>query len=215
MPVGQTQTMPDEPTAPASDAPAPAASRSVSLRTVLVAALLLVLVATIGVAMAQVGRAQDAEADLAARDDVAAAASVFGEVYLSYDFDDPDRSGDRVLELVSAEFAEDFESTRAPGIEELFSNLGTTTNATTTEVFLGDVGDDTASALVVVDVVARSDASGTQELTDLTFVLELVRAGDRWLVDNVAPAPQPDLTGDGVEDPPASSTTTTTVAAAP
>ncbi len=181
-----------------------------SLRTVLVMALLLALVATIGVTMAQVGRAQDAEGELADRDDVAAAASVFGEVYLSYDFDDPDRSGDRVLELVSAAFAEDFESTRAPRIEELFSNLGTTTDATTTQVFVGDVGERTASALVVVDVVARSDASGTQELTDLTFVLELVRDGSRWLVDNVVPAPQPDLSGDGVEDPPVSSSSTTT-----
>jgi Mce-associated membrane protein len=208
--VGQTPTMPDEPTDPTPDAATSSSGRSVSLHTVVVVALVLGLLATVGVTWAQVGRAQDAEDDLAARDEVAAAASVFGEVYLSYDFDDPDRSGDRVLELVSPAFAEDFERTRAPGIEELFSNLGTTTSASTTQVFVGDVGDDAATALVVVDVVARSEASGTQELTDLTFVLELVRDGDRWLVDDVVPAPQPDLAGDGVEDPPASSTTTTT-----
>lgn len=183
--------------------------------TVLLGAMTLALAVAIGVALAQMGRAADAEDDLAARDEVAAAASVFGEVYLSYDFDDPDRSGDRVLDLVSPAFAEEFESTRAPGIEELFSNLGTTTDATTTQVYVGDVGDDTASALVVVDVVARSDASGTQELTDLTFVLELIRERGRWLVDNVVPAPQPDLTGDGVEDPPASTTTTTTAVPSP
>ena len=139
---------------------------------------------------------------------VARAASTFGEVYLSYDFDDPDGSGDRVLELVSPAFAEDFTTTRAPGIEELFANLRTTTEATTKEVFVGDVGDDSARALVVVDVVADSAASGTQELTNLTFVLDLVLVDGAWLVDEVAPAPQPDLSGDGVEQPGATTSTT-------
>ena len=159
----------------------------------------LLVAGAIAVAVVQTGRARDLEDDLDARTEVATAASRFGEVYLSYDFDDPDRSGDRVLELVSAAFAKDFTSTRAPGIEELFANLGTTTEATTKEVFVGDITDDAARALVVVDVVANSDASGTQELTDLTFVLELIRDDGRWLVDDVIPAPQPDITGDGIE----------------
>ncbi len=166
----------------------------------------LLVAGAIAVAVLQVGRVRDLEDDLDARDAVTAAAATFGEVYLSYDFDDPDRSGGRVLELVSPAFAEDFESTRAPGIEELFSNLGTTTVARTKDVYVGEVTDEVASALVVVDVVANSDASGTQELTNLTFLLELVQVDGRWLVDNVLPAPQPDLTGDTVEE----STTTTT-----
>ena len=194
---------------PPADVPG-TGGRTVSVRTLALGLGALVVIAAIAVAVVQMGRARDLEDDLDARAEVAAAASAFGEVYLSYDFDDPERSGDRVLELVSPGFAEDFETTRAPGIEELFSNLGTTTDATTTEVFVGDVTGDTARALVVVDVVATSDASGTQELTDLTFVLELVRVDGHWLVDNVVPAPQPDLTGDGIEPP--SATTTTTAA---
>lgn len=166
----------------------------------------LLVAGAIAVAVLQTGRVRDLEHDLDARDDVSAAAATFGEVYLSYDFDDPERSGARVLDLVSPAFAEDFESTRAPGIEELFSNLGTTTSAETQDVFVGAVTDEAASALVVVDVVANSDASGTQELTNLTFLLELVHVDGRWLIDNVLPAPQPDITGDNVE----ASTTTTT-----
>ncbi len=140
-----------------------------------------------------------------ARRQVAAAAATFGEVYLTYDFDDVDASSDRVVELVTPDFAEDFADTRAPGIEELFANLETSTRATTTEVFVGDVTDDTARALVVVDVDASSGATGTQTLTDLTFVIDLERIDGEWLVANVAPAPQPDLEG-GEE--PASTTTT-------
>jgi hypothetical protein len=198
---------------PDDDAPTPVVApdrsgRSVSARSLVTGVGVVALGAAIAFAVVQLGRVRDLEEELDARAEVATAASTFGEVYLSYDFDDPESSGDRVLDLVSPEFAEDFESTRAPGIEELFANLGTTTDATTKEVFVGDITDASARALVVVDVVANSDASGTQELTDLTFVLELVLVDGQWLVDNVVPAPQPDITGDGIESP---TTTTTTV----
>ena len=177
------------------------------MRTLGIGIGVLLVAGAIAVALLQVGRVRDLEDDLDARDEVSAAAATFGEVYLSYDFDDPDRSGDRVLELITPTFAEDFESTRAPAIEQLFSNLGTTTAAETQQVFVGPISDQEASALVVVDVVANSDASGTQQLTNLTFLLELVNVDGRWLVDNVLPAPQPDITGDNVEP-----TTTTTAA---
>ena len=155
----------------------------------------LVLGAAIAFGLVQRGEVDDLEAE---RDDARSARQVsaaFGEAYLSYDFDDVDASGERVLALATDRFAEDFRSTRAPGIEELFSNIRTTTRATTTDVFLGDVGNGRARALVVVDVDAESDATGLQTLNDLTFVLELVEVGDAWRVDAVSPAPTPDVTG--------------------
>ena len=173
---------------PESDAPARPGGRG---RWVVVGLLVAALVA--------VGKSGDVsrlEDEQDARRQVAASAATFGEVYLTYDFDDVDASSGRVVELVTPEFAEDFADTRAPGIEELFANLETSTRATTTEVFVGDVTDDTARALVVVDVDASSAASGTQRLTDLTFVLDLERIDGAWLVANVAPAPQPDIDGD-------------------
>lgn len=187
------------------------------LARIVAAGLVLALGAAVAVAIAQQQRAGDLEQEADDRAAVSLAAASFGEVYLTYDFDDPDRSGDRVLDLVTPEFAEDFSSTRAPGIEELFANLETTTEATTTEVFLGDVSGDAARVLVVVDVVAESAASGTQTLSDLTFVLDLLRIDGAWLVDEVAPAPQPDLVGDGVEPAPTTTTvpTSSTTTAAP
>jgi Mce-associated membrane protein len=171
----------------------------------LVAAVLLAAVVAVGaMAVAKTSDVTRLEDERDARREVAAAAATFGEVYLTYDFDDVEASSNRVVELVTPEFAEDFADTRAPGIEELFANLETSTEATTTEVFVGDVTDDAARALVVVDVDASSTASGTQTLTDLTFVLDLERIDGDWLVANVAPAPQPDIEG----DTPASTTTT-------
>lgn len=183
--------------------PAPRGARG---RWVVAALLVAAAVAAGAVAVAKTGDASRLEDERDARREVAAASATFGEVYLTYDFDDVDASSDRVLELVTPDFAEDFADTRAPGIEELFASLETSTQATTTEVFVGDVTDDIARALVVVDVDASSTASGTQTLTDLTFVLDLERIDGAWLVANVAPAPQPDIEGDA----PAASTTTTT-----
>jgi Mce-associated membrane protein len=174
-------------------------------RWVVVGVLVAALVAVGALAIGKSGDVSRLEDDQDSRRQVAAAAATFGEVYLTYDFDDVDASSSRVVELVTPEFAEDFADTRAPGIEELFANLETSTRATTTEVFVGDVTDDDARALVVVDVDASSAASGTQRLTDLTFVLDLERIDGAWLVANVAPAPQPDIEG----DQPTSTTTTT------
>lgn len=195
-----------------SDAPASeptSNSRSVSLSTVVIIVVLLGWAATVVVAIGQMRRADDVDAAFDAYEDVIEAASTFGEVYLSYDFEDPERSGDRVLDLITPTFAEDFESTRAPAIEQLFSNLGTATTAVTKSVFVREFDEDTAQALVVVDVTATSDASGTQQLTDLAFVLDLVDVDGQWLIDAVNPAPQPDITGDGVELPTTTTTPTT------
>ncbi len=199
--------MPDPDATDPSDADSspPVRERARRGPLVLIGLLLAGLVAAGAVAVAKDSDVSRLEDNRDARRDVATAASTFGEVYLTYDFDDVEASSDRVIDLVTSDFAEDFADTRAPGIEELFANLETSTEATTTEVFVGDVTDDTARALVVVDVDASSSASGTQTLTNLTFVLDLERVDGTWLVDNVAPAPQPDIEGDA----PAGSVTTT------
>src|SRR5690606_12612813 len=111
------------------------------------------------------------------------AAGAFGEAYLTYDAADVEGSGRRVLALTTDRFARDFEATQVPGLQELFANVQTTTEATVTEVFLGDVDDRAARAVVVVDVTATSTATGTQVLTGLSFVVDLVDEDGRWLVD--------------------------------
>ena len=198
--------------------PAPAVrepARGIRLARALSGLALVALVALVVFTLSQRQRAEDLAADRDDRAEVATVAATFGEVYLTYDFADPDSNGAGIVELATPDFAEDFSSTRAPGIEELFANLETTTRASTTEVFVGDVSGDTARAFVVVDVEATSAASGTQELTNLTFVLDLLRIDGTWLVDAVNPAPQPDLAGDGAEDPAATTSTTAPAATTP
>ena len=189
-----------EPRAAPDSAPAPAAAAAGRSRRVTIA----VIVATIAlagavlatiVAVNQSNRADDLAQERADRRAVATVAAAFGQAYLSYDFRDVAGSGDRVIALVTDDFAADFEQTRVPGIEAVFAEIETTTVATTREVFVSDVGRDSARALVVVDVDAAGTTVGIQSLRNLSFVVVLVREGGEWKVDAVEPPPAPDVSG--------------------
>jgi hypothetical protein len=180
--------------------------------------LALVALAAGAAALSKAGEADDLRDERADRREVARVAAAFGAAYLTYDFDDVEASSAAVTDLATEAFAESFAETSAPGIEELFATLQTSTVATTDEVFVGDVGDGRARALVVVDVAASSTAS-EQQLSDLSFVLDLVELDGVWRVDAVAPAPQADIGDPGAEGGSAPTTTapapSTTSAAAP
>jgi hypothetical protein len=157
----------------------------------------LVALAAVSVALATIGwnEASDANAEL---DDAAAArrvAAEFGEAYLSFDTDDVKGATDRLLKLATQTFADEFKSTRAPSIEELFAGGDTVTRASVQDVFAGELDGDRTRALVVVDIDA-SGPEGDQRLVGLSFVLELVREDSTWLVDAVGPAPFPKVVGD-------------------
>lgn len=181
----------------------------------------LVALAAVSVALAAIGwnEASDANAEL---DDAAQArrvAAEFGEAYLSFDTDDVDGATDRLLSLATQDFAEEFESTRAPSIEELFAAGDTVTRASVQDVFAGEVDGDRTRALVVVDIDA-SGPEGEQRLVGLSFVLEMVRSDSAWLVDAVGPAPFPEVvggpSGDAPTDPEADEPTpSSTTAPAP
>lgn len=165
----------------------------------------LVALAAVSAALAAVGwsEASDANAEL---DDAAGArrvAAEFGEAYLSFDTDDVEGATDRLLTLATETFADEFESTRAPSIEELFAAGDTVTRASVQDVFASEVEGDRTRALVVVDIDA-SGPEGQQRLVGLSFVLEMVREDSRWLVDSVGPAPFPEVVGGPEGDVPAS-----------
>ena len=161
------------------------------------------------------GQLADGSDALTERDRLAAArraAADFGGDYLSFDADSVDESSERLADRSTADFAAEFEQTRAPGLGTVFSEPGTTTRASVTEVFLGELDRDRIRALVVADIAATSDGQA-QRLEDLSFVLELVREDGRWLVDGVGPAPFPEVVGEGGgqgQEPAAPSTTSTT-----
>jgi hypothetical protein len=170
----------------------------------------LVALAAASVTLAAIGwnEASDANAELDDSSQARRAASEFGEAYLSFDTDDVDGATQRLLSLSTDAFADEFESTRAPSIEELFSAGDTVTRASVQDVFVDEVDDDRTRALVVVDIDA-SGPEGEQRLVGLSFVLDMVRRDSRWLVDAVGPAPFPEVVGGDAQADPAPSPTTT------
>lgn len=172
----------------------------------------LIALAAVSVALAAIGwnEASDANAELDDASEARRVGAEFGEAYLSFDTDDVDGATDRLLSLATEAFAAEFESTRAPSIEELFAAGDTVTRASVRDVFAGEVDGDRTRALVVVDIDA-SGPEGEQRLVGLSFVLEMVRTDSGWLVDAVGPAPFPEVvggpTGDAPTDPGATTTT--------
>lgn len=166
----------------------------------------LVALAAVSVALAALGwsEASDANAELDERAEARRVAAEFGEAYLSFDTDDVGGVTDRLLSLATEAFADEFASTRAPSIEELFAAGDTVTRASVQDVFAGELDGDRTRALVVVDIDA-SGPEGEQRLVGLSFVLEMVREDSRWLVDAVGPAPFPEVvggpTGDALPEP--------------
>lgn len=163
----------------------------------------LIALAAVSVALAALGwsEASDANAELDEAADARRVAAEFGEAYLSFDTDDVDGATDRLLSLATKTFADEFESTRAPSIEELFAAGDTVTRASVQDVFAGEPDGDRTRALVVVDIDA-SGPEGEQRLVGLSFVLELVRDDSKWLVDAVGPAPFPEVVGGGSDEAP-------------
>lgn len=208
-PAGDTAADPDGDIAPAST---PHSERRPRWAFILIP---LVALAAASVTLAAIGwnEASDANAELDDASQARRVAGDFGEAYLSFDTDDVDGATQRLLSLATEAFADEFESTRAPSIEELFSAGDTVTRASVQDVFVDEVDDDRTRALVVVDIDA-SGPEGEQRLVGLSFVLDMVRSDSKWLVDAVGPAPFPEVVGgdagDAQADPAPSPTTTPT-----
>jgi hypothetical protein len=184
-------------------------------RLLTMAVVLGALVLAVGLAFSQTQRASDAQDELDQFTHVRERAAAFGAAYLTYDAADVEASSRRLLELATEEFGADFEKSRTPGIEALFDQIGTSTEATTTDVFVSDISGDEARALVVVDVVASSTETPDQRLVDLTFVLDLVFEDGEWKVDAVNPAPRPDVVGSPTTTVPTTAPPTPPTATAP
>lgn len=178
-----------------ADGSAPGSRTRAPFRLLTMAVVIVALIGAVGLAISQVQRASDAQDELDRVTDVRERAAAFGAAYLTYDAADVEASSERLLALATEEFGVEFKESRTPAIEALFDQIGTSTEATTTDVFVSDISADEARALVVVDVVASSTEIPDQKLVDLTFVLDLVFEDGEWKVDAVNPAPRPDVVG--------------------
>jgi hypothetical protein len=139
------------------------------------------------------------------RQDVARVSSQFGEALLSYDYRNLDRSRTKVLALATGNFAKQYRDASKRGLDEIIKGVKTVSVASVSQVYVGDVEDDTAGSIVLVNSV-QAGVAGRRPF-QAYLGLDLVKVGGRWKVDGVTY-----ISADQGSSP--SSSTTTTAPAA-
>lgn len=122
-------------------------------------------------------------------DDSAAAelrrtAGHFGESLVTYDYRDPDAHRDEVLGFATGSFREEYEDAFDQGLVQLITEVEAVSTGVVKDVYLSEVDDEQAAAIVVVDI-EHDGKGGPRTLYDIYFRLTLVRVGDSWKVDQV------------------------------
>jgi len=128
-------------------------------------------------------------ADQAAqRDDerrqVRASAAEFGQALLSYDHTKLQDARHHVLSLASDDFAKTYDEAFTGGLEGVITKLKADATATVQAVYLGEIEEGTAKAVVVLDSEVHSTA-GTRRVLGSYLDMRLVRRGGEWKVTDV------------------------------
>lgn len=209
----------DEPVAPDATpetAPEPATEQHVSAppagrsRLLIVVAALLLVVATFLGVLAAGSRAQlDRERDR--RQEVEQAAARFATAFVTYDYRTLEASLTRIKRDATAKFGGEYERLFRTSLSTLIRETKAQSTGTVTDVFLGAVDDETASALVVVNV-EREGVGGRLPVAGTYFQMDLVEQNGRWKVDNVTSINFSQSAGPtpGATTPPAPAAATTT-----
>ncbi|WP_442778638.1 hypothetical protein, partial [Actinomadura sp. WAC 06369] len=144
----------------------------------------LLLVAAVATAGLQWYRADRAAQEEAARQAVERQAGEFGQALLSYDHEHLQDARNRVLSLASEDFAKTYDVAFTGGLEGVITKLKADASATVRAVYLGDVDESTARAIVVMDSEVRSSA-GTRRVLGSHLDMRLVRKDGTWRVTEV------------------------------
>lgn len=201
----------DEPDAhPPTATPAPATGTGTGTgpirtrRRGLVALAAGLFVVSVALAVLAAVLATRLEAERSGHRDVEQVAGRFAEALLTYDFNDLAAAKQRVLSLSTGKFQKEYEQAFAGGLDVLLKETKATSTGTVTDVFVGPIEDDTATAIAVANAVAEG-TSGTKRTVASYIQLDLVRVGGRWRVDGVTNL---NFGRDAAPVPPAVTTTT-------
>lgn len=148
------------------------------------AGVVVLLVAALVTAGLQWYRADQAAQEEAARRAVERQAGEFGQALLSYDHEHLQDARNRVLSLASEDFAKTYDVAFTGGLEGVITKLKADASATVRAVYLGDVDESTARAIVVMDSEVRSSA-GTRRVLGSHLDMRLVRKDGEWRVTEV------------------------------
>ena len=145
------------------------------------------------------------------RDDVAEVAARLALSFVTYDYRDLDSSIQRVRRDATDGFFREYERFMQNEGGSLLERTQAQSKATVDDVFLGDIGDGSASAFVVL-TVTRQGLGAQAPAAGAYLRLQLTQVDGKWLVEKVNPLFTDAATGAAVQPPQAPAPSTTTVA---
>lgn len=164
-------------------APAAQASSGRSVPALLWVALVVLLVATLASSILAANATAARNRDRQDRQAVEEVAGRLATALSTYDYRDFEATKRRVLSLSTGAFATEYE--RAVGaLRSLIDQTKATSEATVGDVFVGNLGDGKASAIVVIEIRA-SGVGGPRVSVDNYVDLSLVKVEGEWKVDGV------------------------------
>jgi hypothetical protein len=142
------------------------------------------------------------------RDDVQAVAARMATALLTYDYRDLDASKERVLADATGRFKKEYEQAFTTSLAVLIKETKAQSKATVTDLFVSDVAEGAAGALVVVSS-ERKGVGGSVPAATSYIQLDLVKVNGAWKVDNVTNLNFTAAGGDAARSPSAAPSTTT------
>lgn len=153
-------------------------SRTLTRSVAVLAAVFFVTTVALAIVAASVYNSLRRERD--DRDEVRQAASTFAARLLTFDYRRPEELQRAVKAMSTARFAREYD--RAfPGLKELITAGQTTSDGAVSDVYLGDVDADGATAIVVVKTATNGKAG--RRTGDFYMELDMTKASAAWKVD--------------------------------
>ena len=176
------------------------------------AAMALLAVLALGSSLLAADATADRNREQRDRQEVEEVAGRLATALSTYDYRDFEATKRRVLMLSTGAFASEYE--RAVGaLSSLIDQTKATSEATAGDVFVGDLGDGKASAIVVLEIRA-SGVGGPRVSVDNYVDLSLVKVEGEWKVDGVRNL-NLGVAGGGATAPPAAGPPPSTAAPEP
>jgi hypothetical protein len=110
----------------------------------------------------------------------------FGAATLTYDYRDLKPFERRMRAHATGTFRRQLGEGGLEAIESLIKGLKSTSEATVKQIFVSELEDHSASAIVVVEAQARNGDAPPKKVDAAYLELQLVKAGGRWLIDGVS-----------------------------
>lgn len=149
-----------------------------------IVAILAVAVGVLTVVVADLaGERDDLQEQIGDREAVAKVAGELTTALFTFDASDLDASREEVLALATGNLEDEYDEAFGLVGEQLAAQ-GASAEAVVTDVYVGEVGRETATAVTVMDLTIEAGA-GPQRTFDNHLVLTLVRTTEGWRVDRV------------------------------